>query len=86
MAPEVIRSTKYDYKCDQYSFAIIMYQIFTNCNDDKIYPEEKLGGNNIEFVLSTDQNFRPEINEEFQKEIYKPFIKNFIGNFFFKIF
>jgi serine/threonine protein kinase len=78
MAPEVIQSTHYDNKCDVYSFSIIMYQVFYQVEDKQIYPEDKLDGKNIEFILSIDKNFRPIIKEE--KEEFKEFLSYF---FFF---
>jgi serine/threonine protein kinase len=64
MAPEVISSTHYDKKCDVFSFGIIMYQVLTQCKNENIYPDNKLNGKNIDFMLSTDPNFRPKINED----------------------
>jgi hypothetical protein len=63
MAPEVISSTHYDNRCDVFSFGIIMFQTLTQCSDNDIYPINKLNGKNIDFMLSTDPNFRPVINE-----------------------
>jgi serine/threonine protein kinase len=80
MAPEVIKSTTYDTKCDVYSFSIIMFQVLTQCEDNEIYPLSKLKSNTLEFVLSTDENFRPIIPKKFLKD--KNF-KNYISNLFF---
>jgi serine/threonine protein kinase len=64
MAPEVIKSTQYDFKCDVFSFGIIMFQILTQCEDKQIYPENKLNGNNIEYNLASNPNFRPEVTDQ----------------------
>jgi serine/threonine protein kinase len=83
MSPEVISSTRYDYKCDVYSFGIIMYQVLVQCSENDIYPQDKLDGKNLDFMLSTDKNFRPELSEDFLK---KEEHKEYIGLFFFKFF
>jgi serine/threonine protein kinase len=75
MAPEVINSTNYDYKCDLYSYGIILFQILTQFEDNKIYPEEKLNGANFEFKLASDPNFRPVIPEIYiSNDDYKEYI------------
>jgi serine/threonine protein kinase len=82
MAPEVISSTHYDNKCDVYSFGIIMYQVLVQCKDEDIYPKYKLNGKNVDFMLSIDANFRPELNDDVKNnQEYKEFIGFF--NFFF---
>jgi serine/threonine protein kinase len=81
MAPEVIKSTKYDNKCDVYSFGIIMFQVLIQCSDKEIYPIDKLGENNIDFMLATYRDFRPIISEKFQTQQFK----NYIGLQFFKL-
>jgi serine/threonine protein kinase len=77
MAPEVIKSTKYDNKCDIYSFGIIMFQILTQCDDKQIYTEYKLK-DTIDFILSTDPNFRPEIQESYLIYIINNFFIQFL--------
>jgi serine/threonine protein kinase len=79
MAPEVITSTHYDYKCDIFSFGIIMYQVLTQCSENDIYPLDKLNGKNIDFILSTNQSFRPEISDNLKNKVE---YKEYIGIFF----
>jgi serine/threonine protein kinase len=89
MAPEVISSTHYDNRCDVFSFGIIMFQTLTQCSDNDIYPINKLNGKNIDFMLSTDPNFRPVINENLnsnQEFIDYIGFKFFIFIFYFLIF
>jgi serine/threonine protein kinase len=63
IAPEVLISTKYNNKCDVFSFGIIMFQILTECDESKIYSKERIGEFNIDFLIASDKNFRPIITE-----------------------
>jgi serine/threonine protein kinase len=83
IAPEVISSTQYDNKCDVFSFAIIMYQLLTQCDEREIYSKKILQGNSVEYLLMTNKNARPEISENYKKEQFKNYIGFFFLNFFF---
>jgi serine/threonine protein kinase len=75
IAPEVLISTKYDHKCDIFSFGIIMFQILTQCEESEIYSKERLGEFNIDYKITSDKNFRPEIPEKYLNDkIYDEFI------------
>jgi serine/threonine protein kinase len=81
MAPEVLISTKYDNKCDVFSFGIIMFQVLTQIDENDIYPKERLGEFNLDYKILIDQKFRPEIPKKYLKEKkYKQYIGFF--NFF----
>jgi serine/threonine protein kinase len=84
MAPEVITSTKYDYKCDVFSFGIIMFQILSQCEDKDIYPPSK--EKNVDFLLGTDPNYRPKIKEIYNKNEFVEFIGIKFFFLFFKFF
>jgi serine/threonine protein kinase len=85
MAPEVLISTKYDNKCDVFSFGIIMFQVLTQVDDDNIFPKEKMGEYNLEYKILSDKNFRPEIPKIFLNDkIYQDYI-GLIFFFFFKL-
>jgi serine/threonine protein kinase len=79
MAPEVLISTTYDNKCDVFSFGIIMFQVLTQIDEDNIYPKEKLDGFNLDYKITNDKNFRPEIpNVYLSDKKYEQYIGFFI--------
>jgi serine/threonine protein kinase len=84
MAPEVIKSNVYNHKCDVFSFGIIMFIVLTQINEDSMYPETK---ENIEYLISTEKNFRPVIPENiFNNSKFVDFIGNLKFFFFFNFF
>lgn len=68
-APEIITSTKYSKKSDVYSFAMIMYEVFTN-------ESPFFGMNQYEIAKSvTEEGKRPEIHSNYKiPEFYSSLI------------
>lgn len=62
MAPEVIRGERYSVLCDVFSFSIIMYELLTECFTPYATSIEGRRCQSIEFNVSTDSNFRPDID------------------------
>jgi serine/threonine protein kinase len=63
IAPEVLSSTKYDNKCDVYSFGIIMFQVLTQ--SEVIYTPEQIGNYNVDYKVGNDPNFKPIIPDNY---------------------
>jgi hypothetical protein len=52
-----------------------MYQILTQCDESEIYSKNKIGDYNVDYKIVSDQNFRPEIPENFlNDEKYSDYI------------
>lgn len=57
MAPEVVKGLQYDWKCDVFSFGIMMHELLY----DKLDPFESKPG--IEFKIAQDPNLRPDVTQ-----------------------
>ena len=68
MAPEIIEGERYDIKVDVYSFAILMYEVVTDCVP---YPELEAGKvNDFRFRKAiVDKNLRPKFTVPVKKPI-----------------
>ena len=69
MAPEVVKSNNYTYKCDVFSFSIIMYQVLTE-NLNNVYETIKTNeinssSFNIEYSVANDKNYRPVFDSSY---------------------
>lgn len=80
-SPEVIKSSNYDFKCDVYSFGIIMFNLLTG-KFGNIYSEQQVSEmsdlSKVEFHIASDKNFKPKIdNPKFfeKKKKYEKYIK-----------
>jgi len=60
MAPEVTSGSRYDTKCDVYSYAIIMYEVLM----ETLSPYGKQVTFNIEQRVMKDPTFRPEVKPQ----------------------
>lgn len=79
VAPEVISNNKYTYKSDVYSFAIIMFEVLTNCVPYSNLVEGQVS--TLQFGQKVvDENYRPKftvpIKKSFQNLIEKCWSKD----------
>lgn len=68
MAPEVVQGVPYDSKCDVYSFAIIMYQVYFETLSPYGDANNTYG---VEQRSSQEEDFRPRMPNDESKFNYK---------------
>mmetsp|Transcript_7003 Transcript_7003/g.10279 ORF Transcript_7003/g.10279 Transcript_7003/m.10279 type:complete len:1150 (-) Transcript_7003:1-3450(-) len=59
MAPEIVLGKNYDFKCDVFSFSMIMFELFSENPD----PFGEVVPSNINVQIATDEKVRPDLKQ-----------------------